>query len=134
MVGREPAFLVDGEPTPEWLYEHSPHAVLAHDTAQVPRFIYANKAAQTCFEYDWDEMVGLPSHLSAEPQERAERQRLLDQVKAAGHATNYAGIRIAKSGRKFRIEDGVVWQLIDAAGALHGQAASFRRWRDLPGG
>ena len=132
-IGEEPAFLAGGEATPAWLYEGSPHAVLAHDTAPVPRFIYANRAAQACFEYDWDEIVGLPSHLSAEPQERAERQRLLDQVRATGYAAGYAGIRIAKSGRKFRIEDGVVWQLIDAAGVLHGQAASFGRWRDLPG-
>jgi PAS domain-containing protein len=133
MAGQEPDFLRGGEATADWLYAHSPYAVLAHDTAQVPRFIYANRAAQACFEYSWDEIVGLPSHLSAEPQDRAERQRLLDQVQAHGHAAGYSGVRIAKSGRRFRIEDGVVWQLIDADGVLRGQAASFGRWHDLPG-
>jgi PAS domain-containing protein len=131
MVGEEPAFLADGEATARWLYERAWYAVLAHDTGAVPRFTYANKAAQACFEYRFEEIVGLPSHLSAEPQERAERQRLLDQVAAKGFATGYRGVRIAKSGRRFRIEDGVVWQLVDAAGELRGQAASFARWTDI---
>jgi hypothetical protein len=133
-VGEEPPFLEGGEATAGWLYQQAPSAVLAHDTAAVPRFVYANRAAQACFEYAWDEIVGLPSHLSAEPGARAERQRLLEEVTARGFATNYAGVRIAKSGRRFRIEDGVVWQLADAEGIIRGQAASFRRWHALPPG
>jgi PAS domain-containing protein len=132
VTGKEPEFLLGGEATAGWLYAHSPNAVLAHDTAPAPRFIYANRTAQACFEYSWEEIVGLPSHLSAEPQDRAERQRLLDQVAAHGYAAGYSGVRIAKSERRFRIEDGVVWQLIDADGVLRGQAASFGRWCDLP--
>lgn len=131
MVGKEPEFLQGGEASARWLYAHAPHAVLAHDASAIPSFIYANKAAQACFEYDWREIVGLPSHLSAETQERAERQRLLDQVSRQGYATGYKGVRIAKSGRRFLIEDGVVWQLIDEAGTLRGQAASFARWTDV---
>jgi PAS domain-containing protein len=131
MVGEEPGFLAGGEVSASWLYESAPHAVLAHDASAVPRFTYANKAAQACFEYAFEEIVGLPSHLSAEPQERAERQRLLDQVAAKGFATGYRGVRIAKSGRRFLIEDGVIWQLIDASGSLRGQAASFASWTDI---
>jgi len=131
-VGAEPAFLAGGEATPEWLYERASHCVLAHDTDRVPRFIYANRAAQTCFEYEWDEIVGLPSYLSAEPGDRLERQRLLDAVRRDGFATGYSGLRIAKSGRRFWIEDGVLWQLVDKAGMRRGQAASFGRWRDAP--
>jgi PAS domain-containing protein len=129
-VGTEPAFLAGGEATPDWLYERSSHCVLAHDTGSVPRFIYANRAAQACFEYDWDEIIGLPSHLSAEPGDRAERQRLLDAVAREGFATGYSGLRIAKLGRRFWIEDGVLWQLVDGGGVVRGQAASFGRWRD----
>jgi len=130
-VGAEPPFLACGEPSPRWLYERASHCVLAHNTETPPRFIYANKAAQACFEYDWHEIVGLPSHLSAEPQDRAERQRLLDAVARDGFATGYSGMRIAKSGRRFWIEDGILWQLVDADGVLRGQAASFGRWRDV---
>jgi hypothetical protein len=131
MVGSEPEFLEGGEASARWLYAQAPHAVLAHDASAIPSFIYANKAAQACFEYAWEEIIGLPSHLSAEPRERAERQRLLDQVSRQGYATGYRGVRIAKSGRRFLIEDGVVWLLIDAAGALRGQAASFGRWTNI---
>jgi len=130
-VGLEPAFLELGQrPSAAWLYEEARHAVLAHNTDPDPRFIYANKAAQACFEYGWDEIVSLPSRLSAEPVDREERQRLLDSVARHGFATGYSGLRIAKSGRRIFIEDGVVWQLIDGDGAVRGQAATFAKWRD----
>jgi PAS domain S-box-containing protein len=123
--------LVDPALAPEaaahWLYEDAPFCVLAHEAAADPRFIYANRAAQRCFEYAHDELVGLPSRLSAEAPDRAERQALLDAVAAKGFATGYRGLRIAKSGRRFWIEDVTVWNLIDAKGINHGQAATYRR-------
>ena len=57
-----------------WLYEEAPFCVLAHNTAEDPRFVYANRAAQACFGFDWEEMTRLPSRLSAEAPNRAERQ------------------------------------------------------------
>ncbi len=114
-----------------WLYEKAPFAVLAHDGSDDPTFIYANKCAQSCFEYDWDEFTKLPSRLSAEPAERAERQALLDQVARHGFMSGYRGVRVAKSGRRFLIEDGTVWELIDAEGLRHGQAAVFSTWRTI---
>lgn len=108
-----------------WLYAEAPFAVLAHDLGPDPRFVYANRAAQACFGYAWSEIVGMPSRLSAEAPDRAERQRLLDAVTRDGFVAGYAGIRIDRSGRRFSIADGVVWQLIDADGVLHGQAATF---------
>ncbi|MFA6115666.1 MAG: MEKHLA domain-containing protein [Sphingomonas sp.] len=123
--------LIAGALGPDWLYDHAPFAVLAHNTDADPRFIYANRTAQACFEYPLDEFVTLPSRLSAEAPDRAERQRLLDEVIRNGFVADYAGIRVAKSGRRFRIENGVVWQLIDDAGTLHGQAATFSAWHDI---
>jgi len=105
--------------------------VLAHDGGDDPRFIYANKAAQACFEYSEDELIGLPSRLSAEAPERAARQALLDRVSRDGFISDYSGIRIAKSGRRFCIENAIVWQLIDADGQHHGQAATFSEWRNV---
>ena len=131
-VGLEPDFLEHGAHcSAEWLYAHASHPVLAHNTDPDPRFIYANRAAQTAFEYDWDEITALPSRLSAELVDREERQRLLDSVARHGFAIGYSGVRIAKSGRRFLIEQGVVWQLIDRDGAVRGQAATFARWRDV---
>lgn len=109
----------------DWLYARSPFAVLAHDTAADPVFVYANRAAQNCFGYSWDEFLGMPSRLSAEAPDRAERARLLETVARDRFVTGYAGLRIAKDGRRFRIADGAIWQLIDADGVDRGQAATF---------
>ena len=114
-----------------WLYALAPFAVLAHDADADPKFIYANMAAQDCFEYSWEEFMSLPSRLSAEAPDRAERQRLLDEVRRNGFMTGYRGVRIAKSGRRFIIEDGIVWELIDKDGTRRGQAATFSSWRNI---
>jgi hypothetical protein len=45
--------------------------------------------------------------------------------------SGYRGVRVAKSGRRFVIEDGIVWELIDADGRRHGQAAAFSSWRSV---
>jgi PAS domain S-box-containing protein len=113
-----------------WLYEEAPFCLLAHNTSPDPRFVYANRAAQTCFGYSWDEMTRLSSRLSAEAPNRAERQHLVEAVTLDGFATGYRGLRIAKSGRRFWIEDVTMWQVTDDAGAVLGQAATYRRWRD----
>jgi hypothetical protein len=109
-----------------WLYEAAPFCVLAHSTDADPLFVYANRSAQHCFEYGWDEILKVPSRLSAEAPDRAERQRLLDAVSARGFISDYRGLRIAKSGRRFWIEDAVVWQLADEHGVLRGTAATFQ--------
>lgn len=114
----------------DWLYNNAPFVVVAHNTDPDPRFVYANKAAQDCFEYPFDEFVTLPSRLSAELPNRVERQRLLDAVTRNGFISDYRGLRIAKSGRRFWIEDGIVWQLIDNDGNRCGQAATFSRWKN----
>jgi hypothetical protein len=114
-----------------WLYRAAPFVVLAHNTDEDPKFIYANKAAQACFEYSWEEFMSLPSRLSAEVPDRTARQALLDEVARHGFIKNYRGVRVAKSGRHFVIDDGIVWELVDRSGIRHGQAATFMSWRNL---
>jgi hypothetical protein len=115
----------------DWLYREAPFVVVAHGTDQDPKFIYANKAAQNCFEYSWEEFMSLPSRLSAEAPDWAQRQALLEEVARNGFLSGYRGLRVAKSGRRFIIEDGVVWELRDRDGMRHGQAATFLSWRDV---
>ena len=114
-----------------WLYAEAPFAVVAHNIDADPIFIYANQAAQKCFGYSWEEFLSLPSRLSAEPADQAARQALLDAVTKNGFMTGYSGIRVAKSGARFRIEHGVVWELIDLEGVRRGQAATFASWQRL---
>ena len=115
----------------DWLYEVAPFAVLAHNTLPDPVFIYGNQAAQRLFEYEWDELLTLPSRLSAEAPARDERQRFLEQVEKHGFITGYRGVRLSKSGKRFRVENATVWQLLDGEGNCHGQAAMLPKILNL---
>ena len=115
----------------EWLYESAPFAVLAHNTDPDPLFIYANKAAQRRFGYSWEEIIRLPSRLSAEAPNRVERQQFLERVQRLGYEAGYKGVRVTKSGQRFIIEEATLWQLLDEDGKLHGQAVVIPRTRDL---
>jgi hypothetical protein len=103
----------------------APQAIVAHGTEADPLFFFGNRAALAKFETTEAAFVGMPSRLSAEAPLREERAALLDRVTRHGFIDDYAGIRISAQGTRFRIEDAVVWNLIDAAGRVHGQAAMF---------
>jgi hypothetical protein len=112
-----------------WLYTEADFAVLAHDTQDDPAFVYANVAAQRHFEGSWVDLVGMPSRLSAEAPERAERAAMLAQVAQHGFTRGYRGLRVARSGRRFWIEQGIIWNVYGPGGLAWGQAALFRLTR-----
>lgn len=112
---------------PHDLYQ-APFVVLAHDTDPDPTFFYANRQAQQLFEMSWQEMVLLPSRLSAEPLAREERQRLLERVASHGYIADYSGVRISSTGKRFLIEQATVWNLLAGNGSVIGQAATFSAW------
>jgi hypothetical protein len=109
----------------------APLVVLAHGLEPDPLFFYGNRLALDLFELTPQQLVLTPSRLSAESVDRAERARLLDLVNREGVIEDYAGVRISRTGRRFRIAQATVWNLIDEAGAPHGQAAAFDRWTRL---
>ena len=109
-----------------WLYEEAPFALLAHDASADPLFVYANRTAQQCFGYTWEEFIGLPSRLSAAAATQQDREALLAAVNDHGYVDGYQGFRQHKDGRIFRIEEVCMWNLTDADGSHHGQAAMFR--------
>ncbi|MBU9345257.1 MEKHLA domain-containing protein [Burkholderia multivorans] len=117
-----------------WLYDAAPFGILAHDTSADPVFVYGNKRAQAIFEYGWDELTALPSRLSAEPMERRERQSFLEKVARDGFVSDYRGVRVTKSGKRFWIERATVWQLVDAGGVVRGQAAMIPQVRTIDPG
>lgn len=106
----------------------APFAVVSHDTAPDPVFNYGNQTALALFGFSWEEFTDLPSRFSAEPATREERARLLSEVGTKGFIDHYQGVRIARGGRRFRIEQAIVWNLIDDASVFSGQAAMFRHW------
>jgi len=110
---------------------HAPFVVLSHNTAPDPILNYANRAGLNLFQVTWEELMALPSRRTAEPSEQVERERLLATVARQGYIDNYRGVRIAKSGRRFLIEQATVWSLLDENGAHYGQAAMFSQWKFL---
>jgi len=54
------------------------------------------------------------------------------RVRDNGFIDDYSGIRISLNGRRFRINQATVWNVLDEAGAYAGQAATFSSWEFLP--
>jgi len=102
--------------------------VLAHDDGSDPRLIYANGAALKLWGLDWAAMVGRPSRLTAEPQERGARAQALARAREQTAISDYTGVRVDRDGRRFQIEGARVWTLRDRNGHPCGQAASFAHW------
>lgn len=105
--------------------------LVSHGTEVDPVLNYGNRAALELWEMSWEELTRTPSRFTAEAPNREERARLLAEVTARGFIDNYSGVRIARSGRRFRIERATVWNLLDAGGGRCGQAAMFDRWEFL---
>lgn len=128
LVGRE---LIDRAGSPHTQAEQlfrSAFVVVSHGTEADPVLNYGNAAALALWEMDWETFTRTPSRLTAEPVHRDERARLLARTRDQGFVDDYSGIRISRSGRRFRIERAIVWNLVDAAGAPCGQAATFEQW------
>lgn len=114
--------IVEFDPLALW---HAPCAILAHGTEEDPLFFYGNRCALNLFEMSSDEFVCMPSRRSAEPLAREARVALLEKVTKQGFVSGYSGMRITKSGTRLMITDVTIWNLVDAAGEYHGQAAAF---------
>jgi MEKHLA domain len=92
---------------------------------------YGNAAALALWEMPWDELTRTPSRLTAEAPNREERAKLLETVTARGFIDDYSGVRISKTGRRFKISRATVWNLLTEGGQPCGQAAMFDRWEFL---
>jgi hypothetical protein len=112
------------------LYE-VPFVLLSHGTQPDPIFNYANLTAQRLWEMDWEQFTQLPSRLSAEAVAVAERQAMLAEAKRKGYISNYNGIRISRTGKRFIIKNAILWNIYDSTGTYQGQAAMFKDWEYL---
>ena len=56
---------------------------------------------------------------------------LLAAVTACGFIDDYSGVRISKTGRRFKIARATVWNLLTEDGRPGGQAAMFNEWEFL---
>jgi hypothetical protein len=80
----------------------------------------------------WEQLIKTPSRLTAEPVNRAERQWMLEQALVRGFIDTYRGVRISRTGRRFLVENALIWNVLDAHHFPVGQAATFSHWTWLP--
>lgn len=126
--------LVSREGTPQSQSERlflAPFVVVAHGPQPDPILCYANSMALQLWETKLDALLQMPSRLTAEPMHRDERARLLERTTRDGYADDYRGIRISSTGRRFEIQQAIVWNLVDEANVYRGQAATFSSWSYL---
>ncbi|GIL43019.1 hypothetical protein Vafri_826 [Volvox africanus] len=112
----------------------APFALLAHNRFQEgvtdPIYIYGNRAALEVFETTWDELLQTPSRKSAadDPNAQKDRNGLLDKAAETGVVSGFEVWRVSKSGRRFKIKDGTLFNIMDREGNKLGQAAVFDRY------
>lgn len=110
----------------------SPKVVVSHGTEADPILNYGNRRALDLWEMTWEQLVKTPSRLTAEPVNRAEREWMLEQARTRGYVDTYRGVRISATGRRFLVENALVWNVLDSQGQQVGQAATFEQWTWLP--
>ena len=111
----------------EILFE-APFVVVSHGVEVDPIFKYGNRKALELFEMTWEEFTQLPSRNSAEPMHQEQRAKFMEQVTRNGFVDNYQGVRIAKTDRRFLVNNAIVWNVLDDDGKYCGQAAMFSEW------
>lgn len=107
------------------------YVFLAHNGSSDPIFNYANQTALNLFEMSWEEITKLPSKYSAESDERGQRDKFINEVTEKGYSKDYSGIRISKTGKRFKIKNVILWNVYDAENNRIGQAAMFDEYEYL---
>ena len=105
--------------------------VVSHGNEPDPILNYGNQKALNLWQLPWGQFIQTPSRLTAETDDRDERERMLRQAKSDGYFDGYQGVRISSTGRRFLVEQALIWTVIDSAGAPIGQAATFSHWSTL---
>ena len=109
----------------------APFVVVSHGTQDDPILNYGNRTALTLWEMDISTLTATPSRLTAEPMHRDERAQLMYRATRDGFVDDYRGIRISSSGKRFLIEQAIIWNLVNPDGHRVGQAATFSNWKPL---
>ena len=111
--------------------DQAPFVVVSHGMESDPILNYGNKIALDLWELDWGRFIMTPSRLTAEPVNQAERARMLSRAQENGFIDDYKGVRISGTGKRFLVEQAIVWNVVGAEGEQLGQAATFSRWKFL---
>jgi hypothetical protein len=102
--------------------------VVSHGIEEDPLLNYGNRVALELWEMTWEQLIVTPSRLTAEPVNRAERESMLEQARIRGYLDTYRGVRITSTGRRFLVENALIWNVVNGKGQRVGQAAMFSQW------
>ena len=107
----------------------APFVVLSHGTQPDPILNYGNKKALDLWEMSWEEFTQMPSRKTAQEVEQTERNRLLLDTQTKGFIHNVSGVRITSTGKRFYIQDGIIWNILDENNQYYGQGAVVSKYR-----
>lgn len=119
--------LVNMSDSPEEIAQQifeAPFVLVSHGTEADPIFNYGNREALKTWELSWEEFTKMPSRQTAEEVVQEERNRLLQETEAKGFS-NFSGVRITSTGKRFQIKNGIIWNLVDERNQYCGQAAIY---------
>jgi len=110
---------------------NSAFVVVSHGVEDDPILNYGNQVALNLWAMDWHKFIQTPSRLTAEPVNREERARMLEQAKVQGYISDYRGVRISSTGKRFLVDQAIVWNIHKPDGNAIGQGATFATWKYL---
>ncbi|WP_017318913.1 MEKHLA domain-containing protein [Mastigocladopsis repens] len=117
--------LLDASGSPEEIAQglfDAPFVLASHGTEPDPILNYGNRRALQLWELSWEEFTQTPSRQTAQEVVQEERNRLLSDTATKGFS-NFSGVRITSTGKRFEIQDGILWNVIGEDNQLFGQAA-----------
>ncbi|NEO26615.1 MAG: MEKHLA domain-containing protein [Kamptonema sp. SIO4C4] len=126
--------LIDRSGSPQevaHLLFEAPFVIVSHDTQPDPIFNYGNQKALQLWEVTWDELLQMPSRQTAEEMAQEERDFLLKETQEKGFVQNYTGIRVSSTGRRFKIQNVIIWNVLNENHDYLGQAAIYSRYQYL---
>lgn len=123
--------LLDVSGSPEEIAQalfEAPFVLVSHGMEVDPIFNYGNRQALELWELSWEEFTRMPSRKTVQEVEIKDREQLLAAAANQGFVTNYSGIRTSSSGKRFMIQDVLLWNVLDEQHQRCGQAAFFSTW------
>ena len=109
----------------------SAFVVASHGMENDPLLNYGNQAALNLWTMDWQQFTQTPSRLTAEPVNREKRARMLEQARTQGYISDYCGVRISSTGKRFLVDQAIIWNIHKPDGIAIGQGATFSSWKYL---
>ena len=99
--------------------------MVSHNAEKDPILNYGNQFALDLWELNWDNFIKTPSRKTAEIDLRTRREEVLKIVIKKGFYDEYEGVRISSKGKRFRIKNAIIWNVLDKQNDRIGQAAYF---------